>query len=352
MLASSIPAKLPIPFASSAGGSYIRPIPTASQIGIQNGAASLTDGFVPDNFLPTASGGVPPFGQDMNGILNWATEILQWAQAGGPWPWDSAFSSAIGGYPGGAVVTSIICPGKLWRSLVDNNTTNPDDATSVGWATPPGMFPSGTPVPSFSSAVPVGFVAANGLTVGNASSNATALAAGAALFLFAAIWNEFPNSQCQLLNSGGSPVSRGANPFVDFAANRQITLPNAKGCSLVGVDTMGGAASTFLAGVPIISGNTTTPGSQLGENLHSLTSGENGAHNHGITDPLHLHTYTSTSFPGSSGPSLVNAAGATAVNNTTNTSSAGTGITINNSGSGTGHNTVSRSFGVYWNLAL
>ena len=61
MLASAIPIKFPIPFGNSAGGGYIRPIPQASQIGIANGAASLTDGFPPLNFLPLGSGGVPPF---------------------------------------------------------------------------------------------------------------------------------------------------------------------------------------------------------------------------------------------------------------------------------------------------
>ena len=65
MLASQIPTKFSVPFANSAGGSYIRAIPTASQIGIVDGAASLTDGFPPLNFLTLGAGGIPPFGQDM-----------------------------------------------------------------------------------------------------------------------------------------------------------------------------------------------------------------------------------------------------------------------------------------------
>ncbi|KAA1174648.1 hypothetical protein FP026_29625, partial [Rhizobium tropici] len=70
MKASDIPVKFPIPFAASAGGGYIRAIPQASQIGITNGAASLTDGFPPLTFLPVGAGGTPPWGQDFNGILN------------------------------------------------------------------------------------------------------------------------------------------------------------------------------------------------------------------------------------------------------------------------------------------
>lgn len=132
MQATGIPTKFPVPWANAAGPSYIRAIPEASQIGIQAGAASLTDGFVPDNFTPAGSGGVPPFGQDANGILNQITQWLQWHEAGGPVPWDSAFSTKIGGYPAGAVVASATTAGLLWLSTTDNNTTNPDSA-GAGW---------------------------------------------------------------------------------------------------------------------------------------------------------------------------------------------------------------------------
>ena len=93
---SQQPVKFLIGFASSAGGAYIRPIPTASQIGIQNGAASLTDGFPPLCFLAESFGGVPPFGEDFNGLLNQLTLWCQWVSAGSPAYYDSAFSAAIG----------------------------------------------------------------------------------------------------------------------------------------------------------------------------------------------------------------------------------------------------------------
>lgn len=127
MKASDIPAnKFPIPFAADAGGSYIRPIPEASQIGIQDGAASLHDGFPPLTFIPRASGGSPPFGQDVNGILFQTTSWSQWFNAGGAVPWDSTFSTAIGGYPNGSIVASATTDGVFWRSTSDDNTTNPD----------------------------------------------------------------------------------------------------------------------------------------------------------------------------------------------------------------------------------
>jgi hypothetical protein len=129
---SQIPAKFPIPFANSASSSYKRAIPTASQIGVQNGAASLTDGFPPNCFIPIAAGGSWPFGMDVNGILNQSTAWHQWIQAGAPIFYDSTFQSAIGGYPFGAIVASVAYPQSWWFCTVNNNTTNPDTG-GAGW---------------------------------------------------------------------------------------------------------------------------------------------------------------------------------------------------------------------------
>jgi hypothetical protein len=129
MQLSAIPAKFAIPFANSAGSGYIRAIPQASQIGVTNGAASLTDGFPPLTFLPVGAGGTPPWGQDFNGILNQITQWNQWQAAGGLVPYDSTFATAIGGYPSGAIVVGST-PGQLWLNLVDNNTSNPNSGGS------------------------------------------------------------------------------------------------------------------------------------------------------------------------------------------------------------------------------
>lgn len=133
MQASDIPAKFTIPFANGAGGGFIRPIPTASQIGVHDGYASLTDGFVPLNFLPVSSGGVPPFGQDFNGLLFQTTAWSRWMCAGGTVLYDGAFSSAVGGYPKGSVLRSALYPNVLYQSTADNNTTDPDATTAANW---------------------------------------------------------------------------------------------------------------------------------------------------------------------------------------------------------------------------
>ena len=131
MQSTNIPSKIPLPFANAASSTYKNTIPTASQIGITNGKASLTDGFPPLTFTPIGSGGVPPFGGDMNGILYEITAIQQWQEAGGFFLYDSTFSTAIGGYPKGAVLQSSSFNG-LWVSSAENNTTNPDTG-GAGW---------------------------------------------------------------------------------------------------------------------------------------------------------------------------------------------------------------------------
>ncbi|MES2167952.1 MAG: hypothetical protein V4458_13125, partial [Pseudomonadota bacterium] len=131
MLLASAPPKFPKAFGVNASAPYIRQIPVNSQIGIQDGAASLDTGFVPLNGTPTGAGGVPPFEQDMNGIMLQTTQTSQWTQAGGVFPYDAAFSAAIGGYPNGAFIKAAAV-GKYWMSVVDNNVTNPD-AGGAGW---------------------------------------------------------------------------------------------------------------------------------------------------------------------------------------------------------------------------
>lgn len=144
MRASDIPAKMPVVWASSAPGADVHQVPTPSQIGITNGAASFTDGFPPLNFLPVASGGVAPFGEDFNGILQQMTAWNQWQQLGGPVSYDGTFASAIAGlgtagYPRGASIaaqlgTGNVVPGASWISLSDGNTTNPEPSGGSGWS--------------------------------------------------------------------------------------------------------------------------------------------------------------------------------------------------------------------------
>jgi hypothetical protein len=129
---SSPPPTFPLPWAASASGSYVRNIPVPSQVGIQNGAASLTTGFPPLTFLPISAGGVPPYGQDMNGILKQITQWNQWQNAGGTVSYNGTFSSAAGGYPLNAILAAANS-GNFWLNTTDANTSNPD-ASGAGWS--------------------------------------------------------------------------------------------------------------------------------------------------------------------------------------------------------------------------
>ena len=132
MQSSALPSRIPKKWAAAASGTYVRDIPEASQIGVTPGAASYTDGFVPLNATPIASGGIPPDVRDMNGILRAVTQGLQWVQAGGFAAYDAAFSTAISGYPLGALLAHSSYDGTYWLNGAENNTNNPD-VTPTGW---------------------------------------------------------------------------------------------------------------------------------------------------------------------------------------------------------------------------
>lgn len=130
MQRSDIPTKFSIPFANSAGAGFTRPIPQSPPGG---GAASLTQGFPPETFVPVGSGGTPPDGRDMNGILNETSAWNRWQSAGGAVTYDAVFAAAVGGYFLGAVLASATIAGLQWVSVVDNNLIDPDAGATNSW---------------------------------------------------------------------------------------------------------------------------------------------------------------------------------------------------------------------------
>jgi hypothetical protein len=95
------------------------------------GRAGFDQGFPAINMTPKTAGGIPPFGQDFNGIFFDVTQALQFMQAGGTFPYDGAWATAVGGYPAGALVSRTDNQG-LWRNTVANNLTDPE-AGGAGW---------------------------------------------------------------------------------------------------------------------------------------------------------------------------------------------------------------------------
>lgn len=119
-----------------------------------------------------------------------------------------------------------------------------------------------------------------------------------------------------------------------------FNVPDTRDNTLVGKGTMGG---TTAAG-RITNFVTSTLGNLFGECLHLLGIGEVPAHNHGVTDPGHAH-----GLQAAASVSVVNGVGtvvsqppfsAAGPAGQGATSSATTGITINNAGGGGTHNNV------------
>lgn len=129
MQLSNAPSKLVEAFAINGSKNTI---PVPSQILITPGAASFNDGFPPLTMTPVSSGGIPPSGLDMNGVLFDISAPAVWFCAGAGFPFDSAFSTAIGGYPKGSRVLAATGAG-YWLCTADNNGSNPDTGGS-GWS--------------------------------------------------------------------------------------------------------------------------------------------------------------------------------------------------------------------------
>jgi microcystin-dependent protein len=92
------------------------------------------------------------------------------------------------------------------------------------------------------STAPTGWLAANGNTIGSASSGATNASADYSA-LFAVLWGNWTNTALPILTSGGSASTRGADAATDFAANKRLPLPNLNGIFIRGAgsaQTIGG----------------------------------------------------------------------------------------------------------------
>jgi hypothetical protein len=357
---ASSPPKFPLVWGQNAATAYIRSIPQNSQIGIQNCAASLNDGFPPLTSVPIAAGGCGPFLQDTNGIFKQVSQWSQWFSAGAPIYYDATWATgAANGYPNGAIVQSAIVPGDFWLSTADNNTSNPD-AGGANWVPDPGRAQTGLVEWWVGPTVPYGWVRADGNTIGNASSGASSLASSTAQFLYTFLWNTFSNTTCPV--SGG----RGANAAADFAANKTIGIVPLYGTMLIGNDLGSGT----LAGVPVISGSITTNGSYIGEVLHTITVGQLPPHTHnysgsGTTASENVsHTHSETAFMQSSGITAAGSGGPAFLGANTGGQSTGAesnphvhpfswgGTTDSGTGGGAAENNTPRAMVGYWMIKL
>lgn len=123
----SEPGKIITPWAESGLKNTIPPAANPA-----TGRAGFDQGFSAINMTAKEAGGIPPFGQDFNGIFYEVTNILRYMQAGGQPTFDTALATAIGGYPKGAMVLGSDGVA-IYTNRVDGNSSNPNSGGS-GWA--------------------------------------------------------------------------------------------------------------------------------------------------------------------------------------------------------------------------
>src|SRR5690606_13452363 len=189
----------------------------------------------------------------------------------------------------------------------------------------------------FGSGTHAGWVRANGRSIGSASSGATERANADTQALYEYLWGEFSDSICPV--TGG----RGASAAADFAANKPLQLPDARGCALFCADDMGTTAAGRITSATFPT--PTAVATRGGAETVTLTEAQIPVLAHDITDPGHAHTPTYTNVqgltPGAGTADFVGTGVNTvvaAINLTIN--SAQTGISIADHGGGEAHPNV------------
>ncbi|WP_343499257.1 phage tail protein [Achromobacter denitrificans] len=246
-----------------------------------DGKVSLQSGWTPDYELPNDNANYRPVGRgEMNGVINEITQGLGEVQLNGFAKWQAI----VGGWPLGAYV---VHNGVLYWSAIDNNADEP--GASANWDSGGGFVPAGSIFYVAQSAVPNGFLKANGAAVPR-----TVYAR-----LFAAIGTMFGSGD-------------GSTTF---------NLPDLRGEFLRGADDGRG-----------VDPGRTHGSSQASANLAHTHSVSDPGHSHGVYDPGHVHVSAVGSFLVSSGGSWsFNDFGAGGASN--NTAAAGTGVSIAGSSS-------------------
>lgn len=107
-------------------------IPVPTQVPVSPELASFTDGFPPATRIPRSSGGIPPRGLDMNGILRMATAHTAWLASGNGYVFNPDVVSVTGGYRVGAIVRSAVTTTLFFLNTLADNTNDPDSVLT-GW---------------------------------------------------------------------------------------------------------------------------------------------------------------------------------------------------------------------------
>ncbi|MEY0321434.1 hypothetical protein AB7W01_21225, partial [Providencia stuartii] len=105
-------------------------IPENFSSSMESNQATWDTGFGQITMIPVAAGGLPPKGQDFNGIFNQISENVVYLSMGGRFKFSADYAAAINGYPKGAILQSDD-EKKEYQSIIDNNKVNFNTATQA-----------------------------------------------------------------------------------------------------------------------------------------------------------------------------------------------------------------------------
>lgn len=166
---------------------------------------------------------------------------------------------------------------------------NGTDIETAGGPSNSSTIPTGAVSPYVGTTSPSGWVRANARTIGSAASSATERANADTETLYTLLWNEHSNTVLAIQDSAGTPTTRGASAAADFAANKRLPLPDLRGRTWFGLDTMGNSAASRLG---TIMTSATTNGSSGGTETVVLITANLPSHSHSLAS--HTHTFSAT----------------------------------------------------------
>jgi microcystin-dependent protein len=146
-----------------------------------------------------------------------------------------------------------------------------------------GLLDTGDLIFSTKTGARSGFVRANGRTIGSATSGATERANADTQPLYEHLWGAMSDTLAPV--AGG----RGASAAADFAANKALTLPDAKNRAIFGTGSMGGSASGRITASKVLGSSADAVGASGGTQDKTLVADN---------IPAHTHTFSATTGSG------------------------------------------------------